>query len=294
MNALVVTAAIASLVVVAAAGVGAGFRRRAQPLLEAPADPLEDRRLSLLIALKDLEAARESGSLEESEHRRLRVETEGRMARLLRARARRTSTATLVPVGDGLAASDGRRAERRTVPRWAVVILLAAAVAAATVATVLRPSVETPGPTVATGEDPLAFFEDRVREHPDDLAARLDLAHRYLDAGRTGDALDQYLVALEMDPDDAEAHAHLGLILYLQGRPEDALQAVERALETDPRYPEALLFKGVVLLRGLDRPQQAIEALEAYLANAPFGTERENATDLIGEAKARIGGASVP
>lgn len=288
MSALAAAAAITLLVTVAAAGVGAGFRRRAQLVLEPPPDPVEDRRLSLLIALKDLEAARASGSLEEGEHERLRAETEGRMARVLRAQAGRVMVSTLDLAGDGSVRSDGRGAGRRTVPRWAAVTLLAAAVVAATVATVLRPSPESPDAPAATGGDPLAFFEDRVREHPDDLAARLDLAHRYLDAGRTGDALEQYLVALDMDPDDAEAHAHLGLILYLQGRPEDALRAVERALETDPRYPEAVLFKGVILLRGLDQPEDAVVTLEAYLANAPFGMERESARELIAEARARI------
>ncbi|HXF56150.1 MAG TPA: tetratricopeptide repeat protein [Actinomycetota bacterium] len=100
----------------------------------------------------------------------------------------------------------------------------------------------------AEAPDPLAFFEERVRRHPLDVAARLDLAHRYLDAARVGDAIDQYLEALRLDPTNVEAHAHMGLLLYLVGRPEDGLAGVQRALSADPAYPEALYIEGVILL----------------------------------------------
>jgi tetratricopeptide (TPR) repeat protein len=137
--------------------------------------------------------------------------------------------------------------------------------------------------TPQASDDPLAFFERRVKDHPDDLAARLDLAHRYLDAGMVERSLSEYAVALELDPDDAEALAHVGIILYQNGRSEEALRSV-------PRYPEALFFRGVILLLGLDRPQDAISAFETYLEAAPFGTERQTAKDLIAEAQASAEG----
>ena len=118
--------------------------------------------------------------------------------------------------------------------------------------------------------DPLGFFERRVKEHPDDLAARLDLAHRYLDAGMVEDALSEYAVALELDPDDAEALAHVGIILYQNGRPEEALRSVDRALSTDPRYPEGLFIRGVILLRGLDRRISKETDLPVHLVDAPL------------------------
>jgi tetratricopeptide (TPR) repeat protein len=144
--------------------------------------------------------------------------------------------------------------------------------------------------TPQASDDPLGFFERRVKEHPDDLAARLDLAHRYLDAGMVEDALSEYTVALELDPDDAEALAHVGIILYQNGRPEEALRSVDRALSTDPGYPEGLFIRGVILLRGLDRPEEAISAFETYLDAAPFGVERQTAKDLITEARAGTDG----
>lgn len=294
MNPFVAALAVAALAAVAAAGVTAGFRRRDPLPVEPLADPLEDRRVALLRSLADLEEARASGVLDDADYRRLRGDTEGRIARLLRAiDGRRSPHRAVAPVGGTVALeieAPGRSVRTPgRVPPWAVGILLASTVLAVAVTGLLReaePAAVDSAPTV-TDDDPFAFFERRVRDHPNDLAARLDLAHRYLDADRIEEALDEYAVALELDPDDAEAHAHIGLILYAS-RPQAALASVDRALETAPNYPEALFIRGAILLRGLDRPKEAIEAFEAYLAAAPFGQERGTAQQLIAEAEAAL------
>lgn len=274
------------LVAVSAAGVVRPLARGDVAPLEPLTDPLEDRRLALLLSLKDLEEARASGALEEAEHARLRAETEARLARVLRALDERRD-----PAGKRVVTGRGGRV---TVPRWAGAALVAAAVLAAAVPGMLGSVGERGSSAVFTGDlagreagqtDPLAFFEARVRERPRDVAARLDLARRYLDVGRVEEAIEQYRAALGLDPGNAEAHANLGLVLYLAGRPREGLAVVERALVTDPRYPEALFFKGVILLRGLDRRAAAAEALRAYLEAAPFGGEREEAERLLEEAE---------
>lgn len=310
MSALAAAASVAGLAMVAAAGVAAGFLRQDAVAVEPPADPLEDRRVSLLRSLADLEEARGSGALEEAEYRRLLAENEERMARVHRALDRRSEVAAArsatAPTavgpaltmlsGDGLGPEwlvppEGRSPSR--MPPWLVAVLLGATVMAVVIAGLLGDStqVATGSGSVASSEDPLAFFERRVRDHPGDLAARLDLAHRYLDAGRADEALAEYAVSLELDPDDAEALAHVGLILYGSGRPEEALASVDRALETDPRYPEALFIRGVILFRGLQEPAEAIEAFEAYLEAAPFGSERATVADLIDEAREALEGS---
>ncbi len=294
MNPFVAAFAVAALAAVAAAGVIAGFRRRDPLPVEPLADPLEDRRVALLRSLADLEEAHASGVLEDADYRRLRGDTESRIARLLRAIDGRRSPRPAVATDGGAVALEVEAPDRpgRTtgrVPPWAVAILLASTVLAVAVTGLLReaePAAVESAP--ATSDDPFAFFEQRVRDHPNDLAARLDLAHRYLDANRIEEALEEYAVALELDPDDAEAHAHIGLILYASHQPEEALASVDRALETAPGYPEALFIRGAILLRGLDRPEEAIEAFEAYLAAAPFGQERGTAQQLIAEAEAAM------
>ena len=296
MNPIAISFAVAGLALVAGVGVIAGFLREAPARIEPLADPLDDRREALLRSLADLEEAHASGALDEAGYLRLREQTVGRIARVLRALERRdagpASSATAVALED--APAGGRRAsaaEPRRVPPWAVAVLIGGTVVAVVVASLARdaePQLQASAPQ--TSDDPLAFFEQRVKEHPDDLAARLDLAHRYLDAGMVEDALSEYAVALELDPDDAEALAHVGIILYQNGRPQEALRSVDRALSTDPRYPEGLFIRGVILLRGLDRPQEAISALQAYLDAAPFGVERQTARDLIAEARAATDG----
>lgn len=295
MSPFVAVLAVAALAAVAAAGVAAGFLRRDPVPVEPLADPLEDRRLALLRSLADLEDARSAGALEDAAYRRLRRDTEGRMARLLHAideRRSRSSTAagrrsrvSATGGGDAAGVAVDIRAPGR-VPPWAVATLLVSTVLAVAVAGLLRSTEPaTSGSSPAVSEDPLAPFEQRVRDHPNDLAARLDLAHRYLDLERIDEAWAQYRVALELDPDDAEALAHVGLILYRSQRPEEALASVDRALETAPDYPEALFIRGVIQLEGLDRPAAAVDAFEAYLVAAPFGSERATAQDLIAVAE---------
>jgi tetratricopeptide (TPR) repeat protein len=297
LNPIALAFAVAGLALVAGAGVISGFVRDAPAPIEPLADPLEDRRAALLRSLADLEEAHAEGSLEEPEYLRLRERTESRMARVLRAIDRRDepqdgggnaiAVAEPDPEADGHATRTAAPAEPKKVPPWAVAVLIGGTVVAVLVASLARdaePQAQASSPN-ATAQDPLTFFEQRVKEHPDDLAARLDLAHRYLDAGMTEKALSEYAVALDMDPDDAEALAHVGLIFFQAERYDDALRYVDHALKTDPRYPEALFIRGVILLRGLHRPQEAIAAFETYLDAAPFGVERQTAKDLIAEAR---------
>ena len=294
MNPIAISFAVAGLALVAGVGVIAGFLREAPAPVEPLADPLDDRREALLRSLADLEEAHASGALDGADYLRLREQTEGRMARVLRALDRRDAAGSDTVVALGDASAGGVRtsaAEPRRVPPWAVAVLIGGTVLAVVVASLARdaePQLQASAPQ--SSDDPLRFFERRVREHPDDLAARLDLAQRYLDAGMVEDALSEYAVALELDPDDAEALAHVGIILYQNGRPEEALRSVDRALSTDPRYPEGLFIRGVILLRGLDRPGDAISALETYLDAAPFGVERQTAKDLIAQARAATDG----
>ena len=294
MNPIALSFAVAGLALIAGAGVISGFMRESPAPIEPLVDPLEDRRAALLGSLADLEDTHAQGALDEAEYLRLRERTESRMARVLRAIDRRDAppragggTSTAVAEAGGHATMPVPGAEPRAVPPWAVAVLIGGTVVAVLVASLARdaePQVLAAGPKAAA-QDPLTFFERRVKDHPDDLAARLDLAHRYLDAGMAEKALSEYAVALDLDPDDAEALAHVGLILFQTERYDQALQYVDHALRTDPRYPEALFIRGVILLRGLHRPRDAITALEAYLDAAPFGVERQAARDLIAQAR---------
>jgi tetratricopeptide (TPR) repeat protein len=295
--------AAAALAAVAAAGVLWPFGRNRQVALERLADPLEDERLALLRALRDLEKERAAGALADPDYRELRGETEARAVAVLRALEARDGSGEL-PASlremRSTAAGDGRaRSERR--PLRMLPALVVGAVMVAIIVPLLagavgerdagQPLTGSAVPGAAGDPTSLEFFEQRVRDHPDDVAARLDLAQRYRDADLLDAAAAQYVASLDLDPDNAEGLANLGFLVYLGGEPAEGLASVERALELEPGYPEALYFQGVILLEGLDRPDEAASAFRAYLEAAPFGARRAEVEDLLARAEAAGGGS---
>jgi cytochrome c-type biogenesis protein CcmI len=293
----VVLSVCALLVAVAAAGVLRPFGRRVEPPDPLP-DEAEEERRSALRALRDLERDRESGSIEEEEYASLRAETESRAVATLRALNATTVGNALKPRAAARRPWSGNGAQttsktRRILPTVLVIGLVLGAVVSVLVSTArtrvpgqpLTGGIPGSGADAGSAATAVAFFEDRVRRYPGDLAARLDLAERYLQAGRIRPAIDQYLAALQIDPRNTEARATLGFVVYRAGRATEGLRIVNQALATDPSYPEALFYKGLILLRGLDRPRPAAEAFDAYLRAAPFGARRPEARTLLTEAE---------
>ena len=283
MSSVLVVAVLVVLTLVAVFGVARPYRRSAVPALEPLSEPLEDRRLALLISLRDLEAARGSGAIEEEDYARLRTETEGRMARVLRALDRMQHA----PPGP-----DGRPSGRDSTRVIAVAVVLVAALGVGLVPSLMRSIQQRADATTAPIADTssITFFEQRVRQHPHDVAARLDLAHRYMDAGLFGDAYRQYVAALSLDPNDVEALANMGILLHLSGKPSRGLRFEQRALRIDPAYPQALFYEGTILLKGLNRPKDAIAPLQAYLKASPYGSEGDQAREFLSLARRRASG----
>jgi hypothetical protein len=294
----VVLLAAAVLAGVAAGGILRPFGSTRKVSMERLSDPLEDERAGLLRNLRELEEERARGELSEETYRDLRTETEGRAVTVLRALEARDGAGDLASglktirgpaSGDGAAATSASSG-RRILPA----ILIGAAILGLTIPLLVTAVANrAPGDPI-TGLAPgrtggattlLETFEQRVAEHPGDLAARLDLADLYMESGNTSAAAAQYLMALQIDPRNAEAQAKLGFLLYQGGKAEEGLRAVNGALAVDPSYPEALYYKGVILLRALDRPAEAAAAFRSYLDAAPFGSRRAEVERLIEEAE---------
>jgi cytochrome c-type biogenesis protein CcmI len=280
----------AALAGVAAAGVLWPFGRRVELEPEPEADPLEDERALLLRSLEDLEQERAGGGLEEEDYRALRRDTERRAVAVLRALEYRRDSWNLRAGLRELRAAGGPGGRPSGARPRTLALVLSAGLLAMTVPFLFDAMRGREVSEPITGEQPpgvdvgsLSFFERRVREHPTDIAARLDLAQRYMEGGRAGAALEQYLVALQLDPGNAEANAKLGYLMYRGDRPKEALRAVNRALLEDPSYPEALYYKGVILQKGMDRPEAAARAFRSYLSAAPFGSRREEVKRRLAE-----------
>jgi cytochrome c-type biogenesis protein CcmI len=280
----VVLLAAAALAAVAAIGVLRPFGGSRSQYRNGPADPLEEERASLLRALRELESDHATGVISAEDYRALRAETEVRAVAVLRAVEARDGQGDL---HSGLrelrpATPSGPHSWTRSFVPVALVLAALAALAVPMLTDAVRDRVA--DQPISGGSDPLAFFEQRVRDHPQDLAARLDLAQRYLQTGDVEKAVEQYLVALEIEPDNPEARATLGFLLHRAGSSEAGLAEVNRALELSPEDPEALYFKGLILLDGLDRPSDAAEAFRSYLEAAPFGARRTEVQDLLDRA----------
>lgn len=281
---------------VAAGGVLRPFGASRKVVLERLADPLEDERTSLLRTLRELEDERATGELSEEAYRALRTETESRTVTVLRALEARDGAGELTSSlrairaeapGDGAAAASTHH--RRMLPA----IVVAAAILGLSIPLLVRAVADRPSGQPITGQGSnrignattqLDLFQRRVADHPGDLAARLDLADLLMESGNTSAAAAHYLVALQIDPRNAEAQAKLGFLLYQGGKAEEGLAAVNGALAVDPSYPEALYYKGVILLRALNRPAEAAQAFRSYLESAPFGSRRVEVQRLLDEA----------
>lgn len=305
-----------ALVGIAAWAVLAPYQRGTAAASERAADPLEDERRRALRHLRDLDEDRSRGKLDEDGYLAARAGAEARAMAVLRAIEARERTgelpaglrevrATAAPAagppasgpaesGASAAARPGGRGRRRW--RLAIGCAVAAAVVAATAA-LLTGAIGNRGDGQAvTGQGAapsrpgitLEASEQRVREHPGDVAARLDLGQRYLDAGRLKDATGEYLAAVRLDPGNVEANTNLGLLLFQSGLADEALRSVDKALGTDPRYPEALWAKGLIQFMGLRQAKAAAATFRAYLQAAPFGAHRDEVEQLLQLAAAGV------
>jgi cytochrome c-type biogenesis protein CcmH/NrfG len=290
------------LTAIAAVAVLWPYHRGSAAALQRLVDPLEDERRRALRQLRDLDEDRAADKLDETGYRKARAEAEAGAVAVLRALEAREGTGELAaglrevrrPAPAGASgAPGGQRPGRRRLRRagaalaglavaGAVVALLPGAVGDRGTGQTITGQAAAPGGTApGPGAAPLASLEQRAREHPGDVAARLALAEGYLDAERLREATLEYLGVLRLQPGNVEAKTRLGLLLFRAGLPEPGLRSVEQALATDPGYPEALYARGIILFMGMGQPKAAVPSLRAYLRAAPFGAHRDLVEQLL-------------
>jgi tetratricopeptide (TPR) repeat protein len=113
-----------------------------------------------------------------------------------------------------------------------------------------------------------AAFEESL-SRAEDAGTRTNLANALRRLGRSDEAFDEYLRALQRDPRVAQAWYGLGNLLRDDRRDlHSAVDAWRRAIEADPRYAEAHANLGAALLDLGDAAGAAAE-LEAALSLAP-------------------------
>jgi hypothetical protein len=231
-----------------------------------PLAELEDERRFLLRSLRDLEAEREAGDVDDADYATLRDGYTARAADVLRA------------IDAGKAALPTRPAGPWR--RRLVAIAVVAAVAAVAGWLVARSSGERlPGQAISGGG-------------PTEEVASLLARARQLSATDPRQAIDLYDQVLERRPEHAEALTYSGWLLVTAstGAGEDVRQAavaaardrLERAVAADESYPDAHCFLAVIAgnidgdaatardeadhCLGLDPPAQVRDLMDAFLA----------------------------
>jgi tetratricopeptide (TPR) repeat protein len=128
----------------------------------------------------------------------------------------------------------------------------------------------------------IAGAEMQVSNSPRDPLARNFLATRYLQAGRTVDAIEQLTQALQINPSDAEAHSNLATALQVQGQAEDALRHAREAVRLKPDDDRVHFNLGNLLLAAGRGDEGERELRRAVEINPDNGDAQFNLGVLLG------------
>ncbi len=120
----------------------------------------------------------------------------------------------------------------------------------------------------------IATAEANVRQSPDDLNARNNLAAAYVTAGRFQDGIDQFTQILQKDAANRAAILGRGLAYFYAGQPDRAKADFQAFVDknsagefakTDPQLEQAYYELGVIAIQE-SRPADAVVALQKALA----------------------------
>lgn len=181
--------------------------------------------------------------------------------------------------------AQGKSGEDRRSVRWGTVAVIAAIIALGfAIGYKLRQNAGEAAPaSVASGQaapgDPLASFEAKARDNPQDAAAQAALAEAYYDSGRFDDAVKAYDRAIAIDGGkglywSARGEARIMASAH-DPMPSAAAADFEKAVALDAKDPRARYFLAVRRdLRGDHKG--AIDDWLALLADTPPGAPWES------------------
>lgn len=224
-------------------------------------------------ALRDIEADRRAGSLDDAAYAAQVAEAEARAAATRAAldAAAATNAAGDRPPGRGRAAATGAAAV------IGLLLVAGSLVPAAGIAngTVVNQALADARSAEEARQDRISELRDELAADPGDPDPALisDLADAYL-AGSSPDDLYAAAVALQLlislEPDRADAYERL-LTAYLRaGDHADARAALTSYAERPTADPvEVAFFDGLIALRGENDPDRAREAFDRFLQLAP-------------------------
>jgi tetratricopeptide (TPR) repeat protein len=105
----------------------------------------------------------------------------------------------------------------------------------------------------------VGLWRETVRQRPDNIRARNNLAAALLEAHQTEAGLAELRAALQLKPDYPDVLRNLAQAEFLAGKTAEALAHAERAQQIDPRVAAGWTLLGAICLEA-DQPERAIEA----------------------------------
>lgn len=224
---------------------------------------LEEERRFLLRSLRDLDAERSAGDIDDADHAELRDGYTKRAADVLRQ------------IDAGRDALPARRPS--SWPRRLAVVAAVIVVAAVAGVLVARTSGQrTPADAATRAERDVAVLLSEARQ----LLA-VDL----------GQAQQRYQQVLDQRPDDPEALTYNAWLLFIGSRGADATlaetatgtarQQLQRVIELDPTYPDPHCFLAVIAANVDDDAATAEEEVDACLALDPPSLVRQLVESLL-------------
>lgn len=272
---------------------------RTAPVVAGTAAELLARREVLRRSLSELQADLADGKLAPADYETLKARDEAELA------AVRTALKTTKPERAATPAPAGGRRMHPAIT-WGIATVLFGAVAVLSLRGAVAPRQEgetitgvrlNDGSDAGEAQPPadnprVGELETRVARDSNDFAALIELGHLYLQQQRLQPAADVSMKAVRLRPsskETAEAFAHLGMILFGANEVDAGLQSLDQALSLSPDLPEALLYKGILLFAGANKPGEAIGAWERYLAVAPPGAETARVRAMLEAARQQTG-----
>jgi len=134
-------------------------------------------------------------------------------------------------------------------------------------------------------EEAIEHYLQALQLKPDYDKAHYNLGFALDNQGRTEEAIEHYLQALRIKPDYVEAHNNLGNALNNQGRTEEAIEHYLQALQLKPDYDKAHYNLG----NALDNLGRTEEAIEHYLQALRINPDYDEAHNNLGNALKKRG-----
>jgi cytochrome c-type biogenesis protein CcmI len=248
-------------VLIATAGVAVAWpllRSAAAPPLPGERETMELRHRVALDGLRDVEADRRAGSLDEAAYASARAEAEARAAATLRDLDRAAEAPTP-------AASSRAGARRPLLVAGAIIGLLVVGGA------LLPPPLGLANPTLNPRAERLADAAARFAADQRDAQAISDLADAYAEGDTLPDqqrAAAALLLLINLQPRNASAYARLATAYLRAGDFTDATATLDRLAEVSPASTDLPFLRGLVA-RARGDAAEARTQFERFLALAP-------------------------